>query len=140
MVNYDPSMADDVAEYLSDNGMGNVGRDIFVNNPPVNKNSFFLITDTGGAAPEQYYALDHPSVQVAYYGASGGSNAHAKAVQQIWDAYHLLNRKQNIDIGSRDAMYSRAVATPQNIGLDPEKKRWLWVFNVMFKIRGVDGQ
>ena len=131
------SMADDVATYLAANNLGRKGTTIYVNHAPVNKNNFILITDTGGAAPEQYYPLDHPSVQVAVYGEA---HKHAATWTLIMSAFHLLNRKHNITIGSRDALYAHAVATPQNIGLDPDKKRWVMTFNVMFKIRGTDGQ
>lgn len=137
MVNYDPSMADDVGTYLAANGLGKKGSTIFVNNPPVNKNDFILITDTGGSPPEQEYPLDHPTVQVAVYGEAKN---HAKAWQKIMDAFHLLNRKINTTIGTRDALYARAISTPQVIGLDPEKKRWIMTFNVQFKIRGTDGE
>lgn len=129
-------MADDVATYLVANSLGRRSLNIFVNHPPANKNNFILITDTGGAAPEQYYPLDHPSVQVAVYGEE---NKHNATQELAMSAFHLLNRKTNITIGTRDAMYVRAVASPQVIGLDPDKKRWLITFNVMFKIRGVDG-
>lgn len=134
---YDPSMADDVAAYLASNSLGRRGFDIFTNQLPTKRINSFLITDTGGAPPEQYYPLDHPSVQVAFY---AGAKDHAKGWQKIWDAYHLLNRKQNLTIGSRDAMFARAVATPQSLGLDEENKRWLFTFNVSFKIRGADGE
>lgn len=134
---YDPSMADDVAAYLATNSLGRRGRTIFTNYMPSERVDVFLITDTGGAKPEQYYAIDHPSVQVAYYAPA---KDHGKGMQMIWDAYHLLNRKQNVSIGSRDAMFVQAVATPACIGLDEEKKRWLFTFNVMFKIRGSDSE
>ncbi len=106
-----------------------------MNVPPKMKSNFVLISDTGGAQSEQYYPLHHPSVQVAVYGDN-----HAVTYARAMRLYLLLNRKQNIAIGTRDAMYSRPVAHPQVIGLDPEKKRWLITFNVMFKIRGTDGE
>lgn len=137
MVSTYKSMADDVADYFATNSLGRRGTTIYVNKAPENKNNFILITDTGGAAPEQYYPLDHPSVQVAVYGEE---NKHAATMELAMSAFHLLNRKQNFMIGTRDALYARAVASPQVIGLDPAKKRWLITFNVMFKIRGVDGQ
>lgn len=137
MPSYDPSMADDTATYLVANDLGVKGRTLFVNNLPADKVDVFLVTDTGGSKPEQYYAIDHPSVQVAYYAAAKN---HGKGMQKIWDAYRLLNRKQNIAIGGRDAMYVQAVAPPQSLGLDTEKNRWVFVFNVTFKIRAGDGQ
>ena len=137
MPDYAPSMADDVCTYLAANSLGSIGVDIFSNHAPVNKNDFILVTDTGGSPPEQYYAIDHPTVQVAVYGMAG---SHAATWQKVLDCFHLLNRKQNITIGTRDAMYARAVASPQVIGLDPEKSRWLMVINIQFKIRGVDGE
>lgn len=130
-------MADDCATYLVANGIGRIGRDIYVNNPPVNKNDFVLITDTPGSAPEQYYPLDHPGVQVAVFGAA---NKHAATWERIMQIFHLLNRKQNIMIGTRDALYARATQSPYPLGLDAAKKRWQFVFNVMFKIRGTDGE
>lgn len=137
MTNPAKSMADDVATYLAANSIGRIGKTIFVNNAPVNKNDFVLVTDTGGAAPEQYYPLDHPSVQIAVYGSA---SKHAETWELINDAFRLLNRKQNIAIGSRDALYARAIQSPYPIGLDADKKRWLFVFNVAFKIRGTDGE
>ncbi len=131
------SMGDDVATYLAANGIGRKGSVIYVNNPPVNKNNFVLITDTGGAQPEQYYPLNHPSVQIAVYGEA---NKHAETWEKIMAIFILLNRKTNITIGSRDAMYSRAVASPQVVGLDPDKKRWVMTVNFLFKIREADGQ
>ena len=135
MTNPAKSMADDVKTYLVTSGIAS-GL-IYVNNPSKNKNNFILITDTGGAAPEQYYPLDHPTVQVAVYGEA---NKHAATWELIMQIFHLLNRKQNIMIGSRDALYVRAIQSPYPIGLDAEKKRWLFVFNVAFKIRGTDGE
>lgn len=129
-------MADDVAAYLAAQGLGTVGKNIFSNNFPDTTIDAFLITDTGGSAPEQYYPLDHPTVQVAYYGRAASHNA---SFDKIMQAYHLLNRKQNITIGTKDAMFAAAIATPQVVGLDHERKRWLMTFNVQFKIRGVDG-
>lgn len=137
MTVYTPSMADDVATYLEENSLGTVGTDIFVNNAPEQKSDFFLITDTGGSKPEQNYPIDHPSVQIARYGRAAD---HNKTYQKILDAYYLLNRKQNIDIGQSDAMFVQAVAKPQCIGLDPDKKRWLFTFNAIFKIRGSDSE
>ncbi len=131
-----PSMADDVVSYIITAGKATRRKDIFANHPPVNKNNFILVTDTGGSAPEQYYAIDHPTVQVAVYGEA---NKHAETWTLTMDLFHLLNRKQNLPIGTRDAMYVRAIQSPQVIGLDPEKKRWVMTFNVQFKIRGVDG-
>lgn len=134
MIDPAKSMGDDVKAYFVTNGIPRA--DIFVNNAPKNKNNFILITDTPGAAPEQYYPLDHPSVQIACYGEAA---KHAATWTLINTLFDLLNRKQNIMIGSREAMYSRATQSPYPVGLDPEKNRWLMVFNVQFKIRGVDG-
>lgn len=135
MINPAKSVGDDTKAYFVANGIAS--NIIYVNNAPVNKNNFILITDTGGAPPEQYYPLDHPSVQIAVYGEA---NKHAATWTLIMQLYHLLNRKQNFTLGSRDAMYARAVASPQVVGLDQEKNRWLMTFNVMYKIRGEDGE
>lgn len=137
MPTYDPTPADDVATYLAANELGRKGRSIFVNNLPAERNNVFLITDISGSKPEQYYPIDHPAVQVAYYAAA---KDHGAGMQNAWDAYHLLNRKQNITIGSRDAMYVQALQTPYSLGLDQEKNRWVFVFNIQFKIRGSDNE
>lgn len=136
MPDFSTTPADNVGSYLATNNLGRVGRTIFVNNLPEGRVNVFLISDAPGAKPEQYYPLDHPGVQVAFYAAA---HDHAAGWQKIMDAYHLLNRKQNLMIGTMDAMYTQAVASPQSLGLDPKQNRWLFVVNVMFKIRGTDG-
>ncbi len=135
-----PSVGDNVADYLAANGIGkrvSKGGDIYVDAPPKERSSFVLITNTGGAEPEQYFPVDHPTVQVAVYAEAA---QHKAAWQRILDCFHLLNRKQNITIGEMDAMYAKALQTPQSLGLDPEKKRWVFTFNVAFKQRGSDGE
>lgn len=135
-----PSVGDNVADYLATQGIGkrvSKGGDIYVDKPPMDRSSFVLITNTGGAEPEQSYPLDHPTVQVAVYAEA---HDHREGWQRILDCFHLLNRKQNIMIGEMDALFSKALQTPQSLGLDPEKKRWVFTFNVMFKQRGTDGQ
>ncbi len=135
MVSTESSTADNVGAYFEENDLGTVGKDIFVNHAPENRIDFFLITDTTGLNPTQDYPIDHPAVQVAYYGRAA---SHAESYTKIMYAYKLLNRKQNITVGVKDMMYCQAMARPQNIGLDKEKNRWLWTFNVVFKERITD--
>lgn len=128
-------MGDDVATYLAANSIGTKGATIFVGNPPANKNDFVLITDTGGSKPDQDYPVNHPSVQVAVYGSA---NSYTASFALITSIFHLLNRKQNLTIGSKDVMFVQAISSPQVIGLDPEKNRWLMTCNFTFKLR--DGE
>jgi hypothetical protein len=129
-------MGDDVATYLAANGIGTKGATIFVGNPPAQKNDFVLITDTGGAKPDQDYAINHPSVQVAVYGSANSYTASFALLQSI---FVLLNRKQNLTIGTKNVMFVQAISSPQVIGLDPEKNRWLMTCNFTFKIRSAEG-
>lgn len=128
-------MGDDVATYLAANSIGTKGRTIFVGNPPKNRNDFILITDTGGSKPEQDYPVNHPSVQVAVYGAA---NSYTASLALLTSIFVLLNRKQNLTIGSKDVMFVQAVTSPQVVGLDPDNNRWLMTCNFTFKIRSVE--
>jgi hypothetical protein len=126
------SLAEDVADYLETLTLGTVGRSIFKNNAPENGTDFVLVSDTGGEAPTQDYAIDHPGFQVAIY-------ARAKSFSTGWTlamaCFDALNRKQNIAIGSHDCMYIQAVAAPQIVpGLDAHG-RWLITCNFRTKVR-----
>lgn len=129
-------MGDDVATYLAANAIGTKGSTIFVGNAPANKNDFVLITDTGGSKPEQDYPVNHPSVQVAVYGSANSYTASLALLQSI---FVLLNRKQNLTIGSKDVMFVQAVTSPQVVGLDPDNNRWLMTCNFTFKTRNAEG-
>lgn len=129
-------MGDDVATYLAANSIGTKGSTIFVGNAPAHRNDFVLITDTGGSKPEQEYAINHPSVQIAVYGNASSYTASFALLQSI---FVLLNRKQNLTIGTKDVMFVQAITSPQVIGLDPEKNRWLMTCNFTFKIRNAEG-
>lgn len=128
-------MGDDVATYLAANGIGTKGRTIFVGYAPEKKNDFVLITDTGGSKPVQDYPVNNPSVQVAVYGEANKYTASLALLQSI---FVLLNRKQNLTIGSKDVMFVQAVSSPQVIGLDPEKNRWLMTCNFTFRTRNAE--
>jgi len=130
-------MADSVAAYLITQGLGHRHLDMFVGNAPEHNLDFFLISDTTGLKPTQDYPVNYPAIQVAYYAQA---SHYQKAFDKINSAFILLNRKQNIDIGDYDCMFIQAVASPQCVGLDRDTKRWLFTFNVIFMVRGTDGQ
>ncbi len=128
-------MADDVASYLQANGIGTIGTSIIVGHPHSSKTNFVLVTDTGGSKPEQEYAINHPSVQIAVYGSANSYTASFALLQSI---FVLLNRKQNLTIGTKDAMFVQAISSPQVVGLDPKHNRWLMTCNFTFKIRNAE--
>ncbi len=132
-----PSTADNVTAYLIEQEIATLHKDIYTGNPSENSINFFLVTDTSGSKPEQYYPIDYPSVQVAFYAQA---KDYSRGMERITQAFHALNRKQNISIGEMDAMYAQAVQKPYCLGLDKAMKRWVFVFNVNLMIRGVDGQ
>lgn len=105
-----------------------------------------LITDTGGAEPEQHYNISHPTAQVLVTGSAGksqGIGAKKMGYKATMDLalklYDLVRSKRNLTIGNADAMIAAALQSPQMLPLD-ERRMWQAVFNVRFKIRGTEGE
>lgn len=137
MPTYEKSMADDVKTYFADNDVAVPRQTLFADAFPDAKNDIVVVFNTGGLPPEQYYPIDHPTVQVAVYASAKN---HAWGWDKIMECYRLLNRKQNITIGDSDVMFVRAMQQPSSMGFDKEKGRWLFVFNAQFKLRKAEGE
>ena len=124
-------MIKDVAKYLEDNTDLTIGVTLFKGNQPDTPANCVTLYDTGGGEPEQEVSVDHPSIQVDCRGASNNYEATMERAREI---FGLLNRKMNITICTKDVMYSRAVSSPQSLGLD-ENGRWRVMTNYTFQIR-----
>lgn len=130
-------MADDVQTYLAANIAAlTAGKNLFVGNTPSKKVDVVTLYDTGGPRANQDYATDDFGVQVDLrYRAS----SYDAMMSMAADIFKLLNRKQNLNMGTKDVMMCAAVAQPQVIGLD-ENNRWQLTINFQFHVRDYYGE
>jgi len=124
-------MIEDVALYLAENTDLIIGKTLFKGNMPDTPVDCVALFDTGGAAPYQEIPVDNPTIQILCRGTSAN---YIKASERAAEIFSLLNRKFAITIGSKDAMFARAVNSPQCLGLD-DKNAWLFSTNFLFRIR-----
>jgi len=124
-------MIEDVAKYLADNTDLIVGKTLFKGNMPEAPIDCVALFDTGGAPPYQELAVDNPTVQILCRGSRAN---YLKTSERAAEIFSLLNRKFAITIGTKDAMFARAVASPQSLGLN-DKDEWLFSTNFLFRIR-----
>lgn len=124
-------MANEVAKYLAENDVGDVGVDIFVGNMPEKRANCIGIFDSPSERPEQYYTVDKPGIQVLVRRKASQYN---DAVELATTIYNLLNRRQNLTMGDADVMFCAAIARPYSLGLD-ETNRWMITCNYQLRIR-----
>lgn len=124
-------MGDDVATYLAANTSLNQGKDMFVGNMPKSRNNCVGIFDTGGGPPRQDYPVNELSVQIDVRKKASSYTAAMTLAQTI---FKLLNRKDNLTIGTKDVMMVKAINDPQVVGLD-DNNRWIVTMNFTFIVR-----
>lgn len=125
-------MGDDTATYLAANIASlNKGKNMFVGNLPRSKVDCVGIFDTGGGPPRQDYAINEPSIQIDVRKRASSYTAAMTLAQTI---FKLLNRKQNLTIGTKDVMLVKAINDPQVVGLD-DNNRWIVTMNFTFIVR-----
>lgn len=54
----------DIAQWLSDNGYGTIGTDLFLSTMPPSPDNCTAIIDTGGNAPMTYLPIEQPTFQI----------------------------------------------------------------------------
>jgi len=131
-------MIEQVAQFLENEGIGVVGKTIFKASAP-NRVNCIVLSDSGGLQSNQNVPIDNPTIQIMIR-ADISNGGYKKAMDTAKSIYALLDKKQNITIGTVHALYSRAIQRPYSLGLstDDEIKKVVWkvVNNYLFHIRG----
>ena len=91
------SPAQDIADILTDEGIGTIGTDLFCFEQPTVPDSCITVIDSGGFPPEAQYRYDYPTVQILVRGARNGYRDAYAVAENIKTT---LNGKGETDIDS----------------------------------------
>lgn len=111
-------IADDVATYLAEQGLGTKGKTIFVNHVDTSKTEAIVIYDTGSIDIDEYIDLDEPTIQIIVI-----SKKHATAKKNSMDIFKLLNRKNKTTMGNITSLWSQALQTPFHLGYEDNRHK-----------------
>lgn len=121
---------DDLAEYLSDNGIGTIEEDLFLNKLIDSPDNQVAISLGSGAQPSTYVEIARPTVQVLVRNTDSDDG---------WDKmlaiFSLLHQKYDtINMGDTDVMKIDALQEPSPLGQD-ESERYIFTCNFLFWVR-----
>lgn len=77
------SPAQDIADILTDEGVGVIGTSLFCFKQPTTPDSCITVIDSGGFPPEANYRYDYPTVQILVRGARNGYRAAYTVAENI---------------------------------------------------------
>lgn len=123
------TIAQEIAEYLEDCGVGTVGTDMFAGYLPDNANSAIGVFDTGGMKPDTYIPTKEPTFQVLIR-----SSSYSAGWTKLASVRSYLHQKENATLidGGTYFYFIFAMAEGGALG---KNARGLHEFSINFQAR-----
>ena len=119
------SAAEDIKDYLVDQGVGTLKTDLFVGDMPNTPDACVSIVDSPGLSPELRYEWERPGIQILTRASIGGYRSAYTKAKLVYDTLHgTTNETINATIYKLIA----AAHSPLYVGKD-EKNRPMWSIN-----------
>lgn len=118
------ALLDELGDYLSTNGVGTLGTDLFLGFLPESPNAAVALYETGGSAPVRAMRSSpgqpvarQPRVQVV-----ARSTSYAAARSKAGDVYALLEGLGGVTLGATRYLWGGAVQEPFPLGRDGQQR------------------